>query len=115
MSETNNNIQSSSPPIDTNIDNTIHANSNSSVRDSEVDASHNEYMEAVAEYEAETLAHENKKLLIIVTLIALVFFLGLMFRLLPILSMRLLGLLIVGFFIYHVFIKLSTKTNQDKE
>lgn len=119
MSETNHNgqdIQLSSPLInnqDTDIDSI--EGINPSAEDSEINKEYEEYMEAIAEYEAEVLARDNKILLYIVSLIAAALLLGLVFRLFPILSMRLLGLFMFGYFIYRVSIKVSAKINQQKD
>lgn len=119
MSETNHNgqdIQSSSPLIDkqdTDIDSIEGVNL--SAEDSELNKDYEAYMEAIAEYEAEVLARDNKILLFIVSLIIVAFLFGLLFRLFPVLSMRLLGLFMVGYFIYHVSIKVSAKINQQKD
>lgn len=119
MSETNHNgqdIQLSSPLInkqDTDIDSM--EGINLSAEDSEINKDYEEYMDAIAEYEAEVLARDNKILLYIVSLITVAFLFGLLFRLFPILSMRLLGLLMVGYFVYHIFIKVSAKINQQKD
>lgn len=119
MSETNHNgqdIQLSSPLIDkqdTDIDSIEGVNLSS--EDSELNKDYEAYMEAIAEYEAEVLARDNKILLFIVSLIIVAFLFGLLFRLFPVLSMRLLGLFMVGYFIYHVSIKVSAKINQQKD
>lgn len=119
MSETNHNgqdIQLSSPLInkqDTDIDSM--EGINLSAEDSEINKDYEEYMEAIAEYEAEVLARDNKILLYIVSLIIVAFLFGLLFRLFPVLSMRLLGLLMVGYFVYHMSIRVSTRLNQQED
>lgn len=119
MSETNHNgqdIQLSSPLInkqDTDIDSIEGVNL--SAEDSELNKDYDAYMEAIAEYEAEVLARDNKILLFIVSLIIVAFLFGLLFRLFPVLSMRLLGLLMVGYFVYHMSIRVSTRLNQQED